>query len=179
MKVIEEKEVRKIVSMGKEITANEGTKILDEFEKDQPLIYQLIYGEPSDAIAELNLDMANLYLDLSFDVIFVFHTKFGRAPTIKENDEWFYKKMKLLDAELKSISTEATMNSKIKERLQDRFVENSINSSIQMDLLKYLNDAVIQYAKINKNRMDAIGLTNNLLFVLVRMFGELYSTKVV
>ncbi|OEU69457.1 MAG: hypothetical protein BA867_06065 [Desulfobacterales bacterium S5133MH16] len=68
MKMLSENQVEAIIALGKVLPDNKLTAILDELQNEQPLVYHLIYGEPSDAIALLNRDMANLYLDLSFDV---------------------------------------------------------------------------------------------------------------
>lgn len=68
IKMLSENQVEAIIALGKVLPDNKLTAILDELQNEQPLVYHLIYGEPSDAIALFNRDMANLYLDLSFDV---------------------------------------------------------------------------------------------------------------
>ncbi|WP_299157828.1 hypothetical protein [Accumulibacter sp.] len=62
--------------------------MLDEFETEHPGVYRVIYGEPSDAIASINNDMANLYLDLSCDVVWVFYHAFGKPPEMRDEEEW-------------------------------------------------------------------------------------------
>jgi hypothetical protein len=69
MKTLEQMELRDIISQGR-LTPEDGIiAMLDEFEAEHPGVYRVIYGEPSDAIASINKDMANLYLDLSCDVV--------------------------------------------------------------------------------------------------------------
>ncbi len=46
-----------------------------------------------------------------------------------------------------------------------------------MELLKYLENEVIKYASFKKERVFATHVTTNLLFVIVRLMGDLYSLK--
>ena len=176
-RVLKEIEIKDILFRGKNAPEYIITKILDELENEHPSIYRIIYGEPSDAIATINRDMANLYLDLSFDVIWVFREAFGKIPKIKDEEIWASKKLSLIDAELKSITKEIPMNDKIRKNLQERFVKNSLSSNIQFELLKHLENEVTKYASFKKRRKTAIHILNNLLFVLVRLMGDFYSSN--
>ncbi|MDD4272818.1 MAG: hypothetical protein PHG14_03720 [Desulfobacter postgatei] len=42
------------------------------------------------------------------------------------------------------------------------------------NLLQYLESEVVKYASFKSARKKAISITNNLLFVLVRLLGDLY-----
>jgi hypothetical protein len=83
---------------GREISEKEGDVILDQFEKNQPQMYQAIFGQFSDGIAEENIDMSNLFLDLCFDIILVYKREFGDAPVESSKKGWFNEKAALLDA---------------------------------------------------------------------------------
>jgi DNA-binding LacI/PurR family transcriptional regulator len=74
MRILNQKEVEGIVSRGRKAPEHEITAILDELEIKHPDVYRVIYDEPSDAIATINKDMANLYLDLSCDVVVDWNT---------------------------------------------------------------------------------------------------------
>jgi hypothetical protein len=102
MRILSQKEVEAIVTRGRKAPENEITAILDELEIKHPQVYRLIYGEPSDALATVNKDMANLYLDLSCDVVMVFRETFGKIPEINNEEHWVLKKLSLIDAELKA-----------------------------------------------------------------------------
>jgi hypothetical protein len=178
MKILEQMELRGIISQGR-LTPEDGIiAMLDEFEAEHPGVYRVIYGEPSDAIASINKDMANLYLDLSCDVVWVFSHVFGKPPEVRDEEEWILRHLSLIDAELKSLTTEISMNDKFRDRLQRRFVRRSIEANVQLELLKYLEGEVLKYASFKKPRKRAVKITNNLLFVLVRLMGELYNTEV-
>jgi hypothetical protein len=168
-------ELEAIMSLSRILPDTKMTEILDELQNEQPIVYEFIYGEPSDAINLLNRDMANLYLDLSFDVVWMFREKFGKLPMIENHEIWVTDKLALLDAELISLTKAVPMNTKIRSNLQRRFVKRSIDSAIQLELLQYLEDQVENYVSFNKKREKASQLTKNLLFVLVRLFGDLYA----
>lgn len=122
-------------------------------------------------------DMANLYLDLSFDVIWVFNEEFGPPPEMADEERWTSSKISLIDAEMKSLTDEVPMSREFRRKLQKRFVKTSFGSDIQLGLLQYLADEVTKYISFKKKRAVASQLTNNLLFVLVRLMGELHSLK--
>jgi hypothetical protein len=177
MRILKQKEVEGIISRGKKAPEHEITAILDELEKEHPGVYRVIYGEPSDAIATANKDMANLYLDLSFNVVWVFKEAFGKPPEVTNEEQWVFRKLSLIDAEFKSLTKEIPMNDKFRRNLQERFIKTSFGSKIQLELLQYLENEVTKYASFDKKRATASHLTNNLLFVLVRLMGDLYKLK--
>ncbi len=174
MRYIEKVEVEEIVAKGRAASEQEITEMLDVLEEKHPYIYQFIFGEPSDGIAMINRDMANLYLDLSCDVIWIFNTVFGRLPELKNEEDLVLGHLSKIDAELKSITEEIPMDEKLRTKLQKRFFNQSIESKIQLNLLQYLENEVVKYASFKSARKKAISITNNLLFVLVRLLGDLY-----
>jgi hypothetical protein len=110
VRALSKSEIVSIILEGKRLSEQEGTAILDEFEKNQPHLYQAIFGSLSDGIAEDSLDMAYLFLDLCLDIIFVYKKAFGN-PSVKERDEqWLINKTRLLDAELKSLTKDIPMD---------------------------------------------------------------------
>ena len=174
MKVLSIAEVETIVADGRDLSESKLSPILDELEKDHVGVYRVIYGETFDAIAEINRNMAELYLDLAFDVIWVFRKQFGKPPEIFEEERWVSSKLSLIDRELKSLVKDMPMDKKIREHLQGRFIERSLESKIQMGLLEYLEDQLTRYVTFDNKRVAAEQLTMNLLFVLVRLMGDLY-----
>jgi hypothetical protein len=176
VRTLSKSEVSGFVQEGRKLSDKEGTAILDQFERNQPQMYQAIFGELSDGIAEENLDMANLFLDLCFDIILVYRMAFGNTPATSRDNSWFNKKVALLDAELKSLNNEDPMSSKFKQDLSNRFIERSIEAGIQLELLQHLDEQVRNYASFKAPRKKAIHVTNNLLFVVVRLMDDIYSS---
>ncbi len=177
MKALSRNEVVKLIQEGKQLSEKAGTEILDHFEKNQPQMYKIIFGEFSDEIAKENFDMGNLFLDLCFDIIFVYKMAFGNASANSKDKGWFENKLALLDAELKSLNNEETMNSTFRQRLSGRFVERSIEAGVQFEFLEYLNEQVKNYASFQPSRKKAIHVTNNLLFVIVRLMDDVYRNE--
>jgi len=159
MKYIEKVEVEEIIAKGRASSKQEITEMLDVLEEKHPYIYQFIFGEPSDGIAMINRDMANLYLDLSCDVIWVFNTVFGRLPELKNEEDLVVGHLSKIDAELKSITEEIPMDEKFRTKLQKRFVNRSLESKIQLNLLQYLDSEVVKYASFKSGRKKAISIT--------------------
>ena len=175
MEILNSIQVKDIISQGRSASEHVITVMLDEIESKHPGVYRVIYGEPSDAIASINEDMANLYLDLSCDVIWFFIKAFGKPPSIENEEEWALNKLSLIDIELKSLTNEISMNEKIRNNLKDRFLKRSVETTVQLDLLLHLENEVTKYSSFKKARSTASQITKNFLFVLVRLMGDLYS----
>ncbi len=176
MRALTKSEIVSIIQEGKRLSEQDGTAILDEFEKNQPHMYQAIFGPLSDGIAEDSSDMSYLFLDLCLDIIFVYKKAFGN-PSVKERDEqWLINQTRLLDAELKSLNKDIPMNAKFRNRLNDRLVERSIEAGVQMELLQYLDEQVKNYASFKHSRQKGVQITNNLLFVVVRLMDDIYAS---
>jgi hypothetical protein len=133
LRTLSKNEINQILLQGKGLSEGEVSSILDEFETQQPEIYQAIFAELSDGIAEVNQEMANLFLDLCVDIIWIYRKAFGKPPTIKKREEWITNSLSLLDAELKSLSEDMPMHDSIRTNLQGRFVKRSIASGVQIN----------------------------------------------
>jgi hypothetical protein len=166
-----------MLMQGRMLSEQETTSLLDEFQKKQPEIYQAIFGQLSDAIVEENRDMANLFLDLCFDIIWIYYKAFGKPPQIRKGEQRVLDSLSLLDPELKSLYEDIPMNEKLRLKLQERFVKRSVEAGVQMELLEILHTEVQKYASFKKERQSAISVTNNLLFVIVRLMDDLYGKK--
>ncbi len=175
MKPVTRQEVDDIVQWGRSLSEEPVTRLLDHFEDHQGQLYNAIYGVLSDAIAEANIDMAKLFIDLCFDIVLVYHRILGDVPQEPEDNQWLESKMALLDAELKSLSPQTTMDSKLTSTLNERFVARCMEAGTPMGLLDYLDEQVRHYASFDPARVPAIVLTNNLLFVIVRLMDSLYE----
>ena len=177
MRLLSKEEIRRMLALGKMLPENDATTILDEFEEDQPDIYQAIFGELSSAIEEENKDMANLFLDLCFDIIWIYRKSFGRTPMTSKGDDWVSDTLTLLDAELKALLDDTAMHGKLQSNLQKRFIRRCVETGIQTELLEILTEEVMKYAAFKKKRRGAISSTYCFLFVILRLMDELYSRK--
>jgi hypothetical protein len=161
MRSLSKQEIDRILARGRMLSDLEITAILDEFQEEQPEIYRAIYGEPSDAIAEHNSEMASLYLELCFDIIWIYRRAFGKPPRASGGEQWVLDSLTLLDAELKALSNDIVMDQAFRSSLQQRFVQRTIESGIQIELVQYLDSEVQRYASFQKQRRCAMEITNN------------------
>jgi hypothetical protein len=60
MRTLSSKEINRILMKGRMLSSQEVTEILDEFQRNQPDLYAVIYGELSDGLTKENTDMAPL-----------------------------------------------------------------------------------------------------------------------
>ena len=177
MRILSEKEINRILMKGRMLSSKEVTKILDEVQKNQPDIYATIYGEPSDAIAEENADMARLYLDLCFDTIWIYRDAFGKPTKDSPRKNMVINSLVLLDTELKAFLNVTEMAESFRLNLEKRFFNRMVESGFQIEVMRYLEDEVKKYASFKPERARAINLTYSFLFVFVRLMDDLYYKK--
>jgi hypothetical protein len=175
MRTLSKIEVTQFMQNGRALSEQQGSAILDQFERNQPQMYQAIFGEFSDGISEENLEMSHLFLDLCFDIIVVYQMAFGDPPINVRGDNWLMDKVTLLDAELKSLTDEDVINSQFKQRLRDRFVDRSLEAGLQIELLQHLDEQVRNYVNFKPVRQNAMSTCSNLLFVVVRLMDDIYN----
>jgi hypothetical protein len=176
MHELTDRELYQALEYAKRLDQNAGRRILEQFQLDQFALTQTIFGILPAIIAEQNQDMANLFMDLCFDVICVYQKAFGPMPLQKDmNPDWLEKQAMLLDAELQSLMTDRHMDEKIKEKLQDRLRQRSLDETGQKGLVNFMNAAIDEFASENPVRVPAIKTTQTMIFVVIRLFNNLYS----
>jgi hypothetical protein len=176
MHELTERELYQALEYAKSLDENAGRRILEQFQLDQIALAQTIFGIFPAVIAEKNQDMANLFMDLCFDVICVYQKAFGPLPSQKDMDlDWLEKQAMLLDAELQSLMTDKHMDGKIREKLQDRLRQRSLDETGQAGLVNFMNAAIDDFASENPVRVSAIKTTQTMIFVVIRLFNSLYS----
>jgi hypothetical protein len=176
MQELTERELYQALAYAKSLDENAGRKILEQFQLDQPALAQTLFGIFPAVIAEQNQDMANLFMDLCFDVICAYQKAFGPLPSQKDMDmEWLEKQAMLLDAELQSLMTDKHMDEKIRKKLQDRLRQRSLNEAGQTGLVNFMNAAIDDFASESPSRVPAIKTTQTMIFVVIKLFNNLYS----
>lgn len=176
MHELTERELYQALEYTKSIDEETGGKIIEQFQLEQTGMAQTIFGIFPNVIAEENQDMSYLFLDLCFDVLCVYQKAFGPLPSQNDMDYgWLEKQAVLLDAELQSLIIERHMDNKIRSKLQDRFVSRVIKDSQQMGLVNFMNAAIDDFASESPSRVPAIKTTQTMIFIVVRLFSNLYS----
>jgi hypothetical protein len=176
MRELSEQELYHALAYAKSIDEGTGEKILEQFQMEQTALAQAIFGIFPIVIAEENEDMSYLFMDLCFDVMCVFQEAFGPLPSQNDMDvDWLEKQAVLLDAELQSLIKDKHMDGKIRSKLQDRFVSRVIKDSPQMGLVNFMNAAIDDFASESPSRVPAIKTTQTMIFIVIRLFSNLYS----
>lgn len=176
MRELSEQELYQALAYAKSIDEENGEKILEQFQNEQTALAQTIFGIFPHAIAEENKEMSYLFMDLCFDVLCVYQNAFGSLPSQNDMDvDWLEKQAVLLDAELQSLIKDKHMDGKIRSKLQDRFVSRVIKDSPQMGLVNFMNAAIDDFASECPSRVPAIKTTQTMIFIVIRLFGNLYS----
>lgn len=178
MKELSERELYQAIEYAKSIDEDTGRKIIEQFQLEQTALAQTIFGIFPSVIAEQDQDMSHLFMDLCFDVLCVFQKAFGPLPSQNDIDiDWVEKQAVLMDAELQSLvkGKGQNMNGKIKTKLQDRFLKRSLEDSPQMGLIKFMNESIDDFASESATRVSAIQVTQTMIFVVIRLFCNLYS----
>ncbi|MGZ8918863.1 MAG: hypothetical protein ACXW0T_11615 [Methylobacter sp.] len=176
MRELSEQELYQALAYAKSIDEENGAKILEQFQNEQTALAQTIFGIFPTVIAEENEDMSYLFMDLCFDVLCVYQKAFGPLPSQNDMDvDWLEKQAVLLDAELQSLIKDKHMDGKIRAKLQDRFVSRVIKDSPQMGLVNLMNAAIDDFASESPSRVPAIKTTQTMIFIVIRLFGNLYS----
>ena len=103
--------------------------------------------------------MAYLFLDLCFDIIYVYKQSFGDPSANVIDMEWRDKKAVLINAELKSLNRRASMMTDV----------------TRLELLNVLESQVKEYASIKLARQKAVHLINTLLLVVVILLVAVYN----
>ncbi|MGJ0484393.1 MAG: hypothetical protein ACR65R_07650 [Methylomicrobium sp.] len=176
MHELTDRELYRALEYAKSLDENAGRKVLEQFQLDQTALAQTIFGIFPMVITEQNQDMANLFMDLCFDVICVYQQAFGPLPSQKDMDlDWLEKQAMLLDAELQSLMADRHMDERIREKLQDRLRQRSLDETGQKGLVNFMNAAIDDFASENPVRVPAIKATQTMILVVIRLFNNLYS----
>lgn len=173
---LSEPELYEALHYAKSIDEENGAKILGQFQLEQTALAEIMFGMFPTFIAEQNQEMSYLFMDLCFDVLCVFQKAFGSLPSQNNMDYgWLQKQAGLLDAEFKSLVKEQQMDEQIRSKLQDRFVQRSLDETVQRGLVNFMNTAIDDFASEDASRAPAIKITQTMISIVIRLFSNLYS----
>jgi hypothetical protein len=83
----------------------------------------------------------------------------------------------LLDSELKAFFKVTDMDETLRRSLEKRFFNRIVETGVQIELMRYLQDEAHNYASFKPDRSIATSLTYCLLFIFVRLMNDLYDKK--
>jgi hypothetical protein len=176
MRELTERELYLALQFAKNNDEEDGKKIIEQFQANQPALAQTIFGVFPSVIAEQDQDVAHLFMDLCFDVICVFQHTFGLLPD--QNDmgfDWLEKSAVLIDTELQALMPHNDMDQKIRDKLQDRFSKRMMETDAQTGLVIFMNESINQFAAENKVSANAIKICQTMIFVVIQLFCSMYD----
>lgn len=174
MTQLREEELAVILERGRGQADEQLTALLDEAQSTVPLWYEAVYGPWSDAIADLSRPMAELFIDLACDILWVYSS--WRGPLPPEEADATLDFLHELDLDLKVIAGRTRMHPAFEERFRQRLEARVLAREYPAPLLSYLEVEVRRFASFDRKRAVAIPLTANLLFVLVVWLHETYHS---
>lgn len=167
------KELYEAIEYARNIDEETGRSVMEKFQIEQPALAQTIFNIFPSLIAQQNQEMANMFMELSFDTLCVCQHTFGHAPT--QTEEWLERQTALLDAEFQALIPENQMNHKIREKLKSRFSERAFNEVTQLRLIEVMNESIDDYASESTPWVPFIKFTQTTIFTVIRLFSNLYS----
>lgn len=176
MHELTDRELYQALQYAKSQDENAGRAILQQFQSEQSALAQTIFGVFSALIADKDRNLANLFMDLCFDVICVFRHAFGSLPNQKVlNMEWLQNTAALLDAELQAFMPGNQMDTKFRDKFQNRFTERLIDSNAQTGLLKFMDEAISEYIAVSPADPEAVRTTRTMIYVVIQLFCAIYD----
>lgn len=177
MHELSERELFDAIHYAKSLDEETGAKIIEQFQLEQPALAEILFGIFPTILVQENQEMAYLFMDLCFDVLCIFQKAFGSLPSQSDmNHEELEKQAVLLGAELQALTKDRHMDEKIRSKLQDRFVKRSLEESVQMGLVNFMNAAIDDFALESASRVPAIEITQTMIFIVIRLFSNLYGS---
>jgi len=173
MHELTDRELYEAIEYARNIDEETGRSIMQKLQVEQPALAQTLFNIFPSLIAKQNQEMANMFMELSFDALCVYQHAFGNVPT--QSEEWLEGQMALLDAELQSLIPDQNMDEKIREKLQKRFTERAYNEVTQLRLVEVMNESIDDYASESVGRVAYVKFTQNMMFTVVRLLSNLYS----
>ena len=170
------KELYQALAYTKSMDEDTGRKIIEQFQLEQSALAVTLFKFFPSLIAEENPAMSYLFMDLCFDILCVFQKAFGALPSPHEMDvDWLEKQAMLLEVELQAVIQDKAMNPKLRSKLQDRLLQRAIKETVQRGLVNFMNAAIDDYASENASRVPSIKTTQTLIFIVIRLFSNLYG----
>jgi hypothetical protein len=159
----------------KSISQDSGKRAMIQFEIDQPLFSKTIFSTFSAIIAERNEDLSHLFMDLCFDVLCVYQKAFGSTPQFKDDPTWMERQAGLLDKELKPLMEGRNVSEKRSQRMKEDFFQAKQGEVVQTGLVQFLNESIDDFVGYHACDAAAAELSKTMLFVVVRLFNNLYT----
>lgn len=178
MRVLIEQELYQALSYAKSLDQDSGKRLMIQLEIDQPLLFNTVFKTFPGIIGERHQDLANLFMDLCFDVVGVYQKAFGSTPKFKDDPTWMERQAGLLDKELKPLMEGRHVSDQRSQRMKTDFFKPKPGEITQTGLMAFLYEAVDNFAEADGEcDTTTVDLAKTMLFVVVRLFNNLYTPR--
>lgn len=89
--------------------------------------------------------------------------------------EWLQNTAALLDAELQAFMPGNGMDTKFRDKFQNRFTERLIDSNSQPGLVKFMDEAISEYVAESPADPEAVRTARTMVFAVIQLFGAMYD----
>jgi len=163
MQELTDKQLYEALHYAKSQDEHAGRVILEQFQANQTAFAHTLFNVFPSVIADLDQEMAHLFMDLCFDIIAVFAHAFGKVPDQRVvGNSWFEEKALMLDQEMKKALRPTKPSIPTTKRDQEH----------QQGLVSFLHAAIDEQPS---NSDAAIRLTKTMAFTTVQLFNALYD----
>lgn len=159
------------LAYAKSLDETAGRALLDQFQQQQPVLAQAIFGIFPIVITQQNQSLAELFMDLSFDVICVFQHAYGQLPAQTSIDsDWLREQTALIDAELQALMPKMPGQTQQPQAKPAEVAE--INHD---DLINFSNDSIQVFINETGCNQDGIEVCQTLVSIVIRLLSSLYQ----
>lgn len=177
-----ERELFEALEYARSVDQETGKRILIQFEMDQPMFSSTLFNVFPTVIdnqsnEEKYQNLAQFFADLCFDVLCVYTKAFGKMPKFEDNTSWMESQAMLLDKELAPLLASSHVSEKAAKKMREDFFKPKEGEFIQTGLVQFLNESIDDFAKESGETYhdSMLDLSKTMLFVVVRMFNNLYT----
>ncbi|CAG1022584.1 hypothetical protein DOJK_01764 [Patescibacteria group bacterium] len=163
MRLLTRTEILNCIQQTKSMNEEQGLNFINRFCQQQPAMQEMIFVGFPMAIQQQNEIMANIFMDICFEIAYTYENVLGKLRANIVSPEWLQQKVKEIDDEVKA-------QSRTNEQGQIEFTGES-----QTELLAYVVLALEEAAGHKRSLQEAAGMTYNLLFLVTRVFDKIYA----
>jgi hypothetical protein len=177
-----ERELYEALEFARSVNEDTAKHILIQFEIDQPMFSSTLFSVFPSVIGDQSSEekyryLAHFFADLCFDVLCVYQKSFGKMPTFEDEPTWMESQAMLLDKELAPLMISNHVSDKAAKKMREDFFKPKEGEFIQTGLVEFMNMSIDDFAKNSGDdyHESMLDLAKTMMFVVVRMFNNLYT----
>ena len=160
MRILSRTDVFNAIQRAKSLTEEQANEFLSKFYQNNPAIGQTFLSGFPMVIEPQSEQMSHVFMDVCFDIIYVYAQVLGELPANAVSPQWLQHKMKALENETKTQSPV------------------DVKNNAQIELLEYIDLVIDDAVDKSKAGQGVSSLTTNLLFLVTRLFDSIYDELV-